>query len=290
VPKAPAIRLLHDSDIELALTLSATAGWNQRVDDWRMLLQLAPAGSFCATLDDRIVGTAIGIDYGGFAWIAMMLVDPAFRGRGIGGALLEHAMEAVPSDRPIRLDATPMGRRLYQRHGFEDETVLTRHVAPAVRSSRVQASAAVQSMSPEAIPEIAAHDRKVFGSNRETLLRWSLANARQYAWIARGDGPRRYCFGRSGRLFDQIGPVVSDDVEIARTLASAALSGAGDRTVAMDVFDSRRAFTDWLASVGFEPQRPLFRMRRPPRASPVRETVASGDEPVEYAIFGPEFA
>src|SRR3990170_1402513 len=129
----PAIRLLTTDDLGAASALSAAAGWNQRVADWRMLLQLAPAGSFAAISDDAIVGTAIGIDYGAFGWIAMMLVDPAWRGRGVGARLLEAAMGAVPSEIPIRLDATPLGRPLYQRYGFEDESPLTRHVAEAAR-------------------------------------------------------------------------------------------------------------------------------------------------------------
>src|SRR5438309_10731223 len=98
-----------------------------------MLLQLAPAGAFAALSDARIVGTAIGIDYGGFAWIAMMLVDPAYRGRGVGRRLLEAAMDAVPSNLPIRLDATPLGRPLYQRLGFEDEAMLSRYVVEGSR-------------------------------------------------------------------------------------------------------------------------------------------------------------
>ncbi len=121
-------RLLSIDDLDAALGLSTAAGWNQRLDDWRMLLRQAPAGSFAAITDGRLVGTAIGIDYGGFGWIAMMLVDPAHRGRGVGRCLLEAAMDALPSDRPIRLDATPMGRPLYQRYGFEDEAMLTRHL------------------------------------------------------------------------------------------------------------------------------------------------------------------
>src|SRR5438445_3729550 len=136
----PIIRPLAFEDLDEALRLSTVVGWNQRLDDWRMLLRLAPAGAFAALLDARegsdvsnrsIVGTSIGIDYGGFAWIAMMIVDPACRGRGVGRSLLEAAMDAVPSNRPIRLDATPVGRPLYQRYGFEDEAVLSRHVIDA---------------------------------------------------------------------------------------------------------------------------------------------------------------
>jgi hypothetical protein len=63
----PIIRLLAFNDLDEALTLSVTAGWNQPVDDWRMLLRLAPTGAFAALSETRLVGTAIGIDYGGFA-------------------------------------------------------------------------------------------------------------------------------------------------------------------------------------------------------------------------------
>src|SRR5881275_1687479 len=127
----PVIRALTFEDLGEALRLSTTAGWNQQVDDWRMLLRLAPAGAFAALIDACIVGTAIGIDYGAFAWIAMMLVDPAYRSRGIGRRLLEAAMHAVPSDLPIRLDATTRGQPLYQRYGFEDEATLSRQVRDA---------------------------------------------------------------------------------------------------------------------------------------------------------------
>ncbi|MGD5468097.1 hypothetical protein QUS59_22740, partial [Xanthomonas citri pv. citri] len=58
----PDIRLLTVGDLDGAFGLSTASSWNQRLADWRMLLQLAPAGSFGAIADDRIVGTAIGID------------------------------------------------------------------------------------------------------------------------------------------------------------------------------------------------------------------------------------
>ena len=40
------IKPLTLSDLDGALTLSTTIGWNQRAEDWRMLLHIAPAASF----------------------------------------------------------------------------------------------------------------------------------------------------------------------------------------------------------------------------------------------------
>src|SRR5688572_13564502 len=207
----PDIRLLTTRDLDGAFGLSAGAGWNQRLADWHMLLQIAPAGSFAAVADDRVVGTAIGIDYGTFGWIAMMLVDPAWRGRGIGARLLEEAIGAVPPEMPIRLDATPLGRPLYQRYGFEDESELTRHVAEGSRPAVDRTSSAgrrVRGLADADLPAVIARDDRVFGAHRRILLEWALHGAGQYAHVIDGAGGTDYCFGRAGRLFDQIGPVV----------------------------------------------------------------------------------
>ena len=291
----PVLRLLTPEDLDSAFTLSSTAAWNQRLADWRMLLTLAPEGSFAALAEGRVVGTAIGVDYGGFAWIAMMLVDPAYRGRGLGRRLLEAAMASVPPGRPIRLDATPMGRPLYQAYGFEDEVMLTRHVADGsthLRTSRPHTFAPrdVRSLAPADLPLLAAQDAPVFGGNRRAVLEWALDGAPHYARIAEGEAePIHYCLGREGRLFDQIGPVVAGNDAIAQALVSAALAAAGDRPILLDVFDARETFAYWLRTSGFRIQRPLFRMRRP-----ASRGVSSIDERTrsplaEFAIFGPEF-
>ena len=303
----PVIRLLADDDLAAALALSSTAGWNQRLDDWRMLLRLAPAGSFAALVDGRVVGTAIGIDYGGFAWIAMMLVDPAQRGRGIGRRLLEAAMSAVPSDCPIRLDATPLGRPLYQRHGFEDEATLTRYLLPASDSRPSGAPQIDRSVAPEREPgrsfsrvrritaadlrAAARLDIEVFGGHRGPVLEWALDRAPLFGQIVESEGGlAHYSLGRRGRLFDQIGPVVAGDDVTAQALVSAALAGAVGRAVVVDAYDSRRNFTTWLCARGFQVQRPLFRMCRPSSAVTSAPAVSRRPAVVEFAILGPEFA
>lgn len=290
---APDIRPLRHEDLRDAIALSSSAGWNQQLEDWQTLLLIAPAGGFCAAAGGRVVGTAIGIDYGSFGWIAMMLVDERHRGRGIGGRLLQAALEAIPVGRPVRLDATPMGRPLYRRFGFEDETALTRHVGEPAALERVQLDAAdadspVRPMRPADLDRVLAGDRHAFGAPREALLRWSADRWPQYAWIA-GDrrGRQHYAFGRRGRLFDQIGPVVSNDLTIAAALVNAALGTAGDRPVAIDAFDAAEAFGRWLMARGFAAQRPLYRMIR--RTGPIARPRVVDDGVRELAIFGPEF-
>ena len=204
----PVIGLLAPDHLDSAFALSSTASWNQRLADWHTLLTLAPGGCFAAFSEGRVVGTAIGVDYGGFAWIAMMLVDPAYRGRGLGRRLLEAAIASVPPDRPIRLDATPMGRPLYQACGFEDEVMLTRHVADG--STRLRTSLPhtfvfrhVRPLTPDDLPVLAPHDTAVFGGNRGAVLAWVLDGAPQYARVVESDdGPMHYCLGREGRLFE----------------------------------------------------------------------------------------
>ena len=288
----PIIRPLTFEDLDEGLRLSTAAGWNQTLDDWRMLLRLAPAGAFAAVVDQFIVGTAIGIDYGAFAWIAMMLVDPTYRGRGVGRRLLEAAIDAVPSSFPIRLDATPLGRPLYERYGFEDEAALSRYVVHRA-TQRPPAPCAVQPLTDADLALVVEQDRKAFSGSRGAVLDWAFRRAPQYAHAVRSntiDGESiHYCLGRQGRVFDQIGPVVAGDDQIAHALVSAALDGAGDRPVTVDAFDSQRAFGAALRAAGFVIQRPLVRMCR---ASPSRAYANAGgpSDVREFAILGPEFA
>jgi GNAT superfamily N-acetyltransferase len=291
----PIIRPLAFEDLDDALGLSTVVGWNQRFEDWQMLLRLAPAGALAAVLDSRIVGTAIGIDYGAFAWIAMMLVEPAYRGRGVGRRLLEAAMDAVPSNLPIRLDATPMGRPLYQRYGFEEEAALSRHVIdhPSAPRSR-PVPFAVEPITDAGLAIVVEQDRETFGGSRGAVLDWAFHGAPQYACAVRSDitdrGVLHYCFGRQGRLFDQIGPVVSGDDDIAHALVSAALAAAGERRVAVDAFDSRNAFAAALRADGFIVERPLVRMCRRNNSSRACRTASEPGNSCEFAILGPEFA
>jgi GNAT superfamily N-acetyltransferase len=183
-----AIRLLTGEDVDAALALSASCGWNQRAAEWHMMLQIAPSGTFAASTPGGVVGTAIGIDYGNFGWIAMMLVDPAWRGRGLGARLLEAAMGAMPPELPIRLDATPLGRPLYERYGFVLESSLTRHVRPADAGPLPASRGDVRPLGESDLATVMRLDERISGAHRHGPLGWAFGDAPQYAWISASAG------------------------------------------------------------------------------------------------------
>jgi len=206
-------------------------------------------------------------------------------------------MGAVPSDRSIRLDATPLGRPLYQSYGFVDEARLTRLVAPAgavppaAPPEFSEPASGVRPLNEADRADVVHYDAAVFGGHRGAVLEWVLDAAPVLGWIAGRDSQMpQYCLGREGRLFTQIGPVVAQEDVVARALVRAAWGAARDQAITIDAFDEYPAFADWLRGCGFEAQRPLFRMRRPASTGSRVEPPRVPSPLAERAILGPEFA
>ena len=130
------IRGMTVADIPLGMRLKEQAGWNQVEGDWKRLLDLQPDGCFVAELDGIPAGTVTTCRFGPVAWVAMMLVDKSFRSRGIGRALMIRALDDLDSAgvRSTRLDATLLGRPLYESLDFAAEATVARYlgvVSPA---------------------------------------------------------------------------------------------------------------------------------------------------------------
>ncbi len=82
-------------------------------------------------LDGVAVAGAIVVDDEGLAGISGMVTLPDLQGRGIGGGLLDHVLDAhAPRPRAFYLTASEAGQRLYRRHGFETVDAATAWVVP----------------------------------------------------------------------------------------------------------------------------------------------------------------
>ena len=105
------LRTMTTADIPAGMRLKDLAGWNQTPADWRCFLQSSPRGCFAAEVDGEVVGTAATMVYEQrFAWIGMVLVDPEFRGQGIGTCLLRKTIEHLDEIAIRTMKARPPGR------------------------------------------------------------------------------------------------------------------------------------------------------------------------------------
>lgn len=271
------------ADIPAGMRLKRLAGWNQNAADWCRFLQFNPTGCFVAEIRGQVVGTAATIIYERrLAWIGMVLVDPDFRGRGIGTRLLEEAIEYLDTAgiRSIKLDATPQGRPIYERLGFESEYEIQRWLLKRLPPR-------VLSM-PELYPvsdEVLKLDREVFGADRSQLLR-SLARDTPQFVLATGQHREvsGYAFGRSGTLADHLGPWMARDADekVAAETLDEFLRRSARETVFVDFPVSRAFMSGLLTARGFNFSRCLTRMVRGPNSYPGRPDQVC-------AILGPEF-
>lgn len=255
------IRPLTAADIPYGLQLTSQAGWNQTAADWRRCLDLEPEGCFAAELDGAVVGTTTTCTFGSVAWIALVLVDAAVRRRGIGGALVSHALAWLEARgvRSIWLDATPLGQPVYERLGFEPEFTLCRfHGKPNAARPRVDALP----LDAGHVPACALLDQSIIETDRSRLLVRLFSDCPQHAHVALRDGEiRGFIAARQGAHAVQVGPCLGDGQAGPALLTGAWQALAGQR-VFTDIPVPNREAAELAESAGLTVQRQLLRMRR----------------------------
>jgi predicted N-acetyltransferase YhbS len=264
------IRLMTVADLPAGLYLSRQAGWNQIEADWQRFLDLQPDGCFVAEWDGDVVGTTVTSIFGSVAWVAMVLVEESVRGRGIGKALLAHALEfldrrQVPT---VRLDATPLGRPLYERLGFVEQFQLARYAGTlSPTSDRVDTEAAA----PEQWEALMALDETVTRTERRrVLLRLFAEQPGSVRLVRNGERLDGFLAARPGHGAVQVGPCIASPQAGPLLLADAWRRYAG-RHVFLDIPVANLAATRLAETQGLTVQRHLTRMCR---GVPVSERIA----------------
>jgi len=283
-----ALRRMVAADIPAGLRLNQLAGWNQTEADWDRFLEVSPQGCFVAEVDGQVCGTVTTISFQHrFAWIGMVLVDPQCRGLGMGTSLLERAIEHLDACnvQTMKLDATPQGKRLYNKLGFVDEYEIQRWTfrRSATEAARALGRSCSEVQSPALPKSILKTDREIFGADRSFLLK-SLHKDTPGFTIAiwNNSALGGYTFGRRGLFADHLGPWMAKDAASARRLLETFLARSARETLIVDCLKSNWIASDLLRTFGFTYSRPLTRMYRGPNNHPGRPEILC-------AILGPEF-
>ena len=269
-----AARLLRRADMADLMRLKESAGWNQTERDWERLLDLEPEGCYGIERDGVIVASATAVTYGrDLAWIGMVLTLPEHRGHGYARRLMECTMEfcARRGVAVVGLDATDMGRPLYEKFGFVEAGVIERWE----RTAGVGIVAAVSGIEPWTLD--AALDRAAFGADRSALLQ-SLASAG--AGAIPGEG---FAMARPGTKAAYFGPCVARTPAAARRLLHWFLLRHAGEAAFWDILAENHAAVALAEEHGFRRVRKLTRMLC---ASGDSDKAWRPDSDLTYAICG----
>jgi len=282
MPEALHICRLEVNDIAFGMTLKDLAGWNQLPVDWERFREYEPDGCFVARCDGRPAGTVTTSAYEKlFGWVGMVLVHPDMRRRGLGTALLMAGIQYLEHHgvAAVKLDATPMGKELYDTLGFVDEYGLARwqgHGQPA------PVPAGLRELGPGDLETLVAFDRPIFGADRRRVLRRLLNEpAIRVAAEFEGEELQGYAAIRPGQNAVYLGPWVAAAAETAERLWRWGLAMAGDAPMFVDVLGPAPHAKELVCAAGFEQQRPQIRMYRGKNSSP-------GRPDLECGVLGPE--
>jgi GNAT superfamily N-acetyltransferase len=262
------IRPMTAVDLPLGLRLSQQAGWNQTAADWQRFLDLEPSGCFIAEWDATPAATLTTCIFGSVAWIAMVLVEESLRRRGLGQALLRHALEFLEQKgvRSVRLDATALGRPLYEKLGFVEEHQLARYEG-ALPSQNATPVPGVDMAGPEDVATLAKLDQAITGTDRGKLLQSLFSEFPEAVRVVRhGGNIIGFRTSRPGRVATMLGPCLATAAAGPLLFRDAWQRHAGQR-VLLDIATRNTAAVTLAEEQGLTVQRHLLRMCRGPRVT-----------------------
>jgi GNAT superfamily N-acetyltransferase len=248
-------------DLALGLRLSRQAGWNQTEADWLRFMHFEPEGCFVVELGSCAVGTTTTCVLGRVAWIAMVLVDKDARGQGIGTRLLRQALDYLDGRRvpTVRLDATELGRPVYEKLGFVPEYELARYEGTA---PSCPAPSTVAEATSESYPRIVEFDRQMTGTDREKMLVRLFGEFPQNLRVLQRRGRiEGYATSRPGANAAQIGPCVAA-TNAGPALLRDALNRCAGKQVFVDIPLDNAGAVKIAESSGLRIQRSFTRMYR----------------------------
>ncbi len=280
------IKPLLFQDIPQAIKLSNAEKWNQKEEDWTLLIQNPKNICLAAVDEEKIIGTGTAIIYANkVAWIGMILVEQSHRGRGVSKSILLRLFEHLNFIPSVKLDATPAGQAVYQKFGFKDEYIIHRMTTTSlsVKSIPTEEGISLEPVQLTDIPEIVEYDSRIFGASRKQLIEFLIKNYPHKSWLLRRNREiEGFTLGRDGTRFNQIGPVMASSPEISKKLVVRALRDLKDKPVVIDVLDDKNEMITWLKSIGFDKKRHFIRMYQNENSYP-------GVPKNQYLICGPEF-
>ncbi|WP_436492616.1 GNAT family N-acetyltransferase [Actinokineospora sp. HUAS TT18] len=242
-------RPLSFEDLTACLELSDNREWPLEDRKWEFLLRVGQGYGIVDT-DGKLAASAVLTHFGSFAAISMVLVAAKYNRRGLGTKIMRHVM-AEAGDSVATLYATPLGKPLYEKLGFQEtsgcEVMTGTFTGRGAGTTRPAAAAD--------LPAILRLDTEVCGADRTHVVS-RLPDFADRIRVVERDGEITGYAAQTRSLSqngsNQVGPVIAADDADARALIADIATDAGGQT-RIDLDTARPDLIEWATQNGLKP-------------------------------------
>lgn len=246
------IQTMGPEDLAFAVECTSTEGWvSENLALFEDFYNHDPQGCFIARKAGEPVGICIATAYSRSGFVGELIVRAGVRQRGIGAALLNHAVEYLRrrGARSIYLDGVIAAISFYEHRGF-------RKICRSLRISGHlpgKQHPQVRAMHRDDLPQVITLDRQAFGDDRSFFLKSRLDRYPQQCKVQVDAGEiSGYIMGRRGEGFMSAGPgVLAGESDDPLPLLETFASQAGKSGFSLGVLEANTRAVALLRSLGF---------------------------------------
>ncbi len=261
MPDELLIRNMTRPEVDTLVGWAAREGWNPGLHDSVLFWATDPDAFIAAELDGRLIGGGAITAYGdGFGFMGFFIVEPEYRGRGLGDALWharrERLIARLAPGATIGLDGVFNMQDYYAKGGFvfSHRNVRFRGEIgePAVDGTGAGAGE-ILPLADFDSDALLAYDRACFPAPRAGFLQRWVAQPDHLALGCRRDGELAgYGVIRRCGIGCKIGPLFADDRAAAQSLFSGLVHFASGGPVFLDVPENNPAALELVRRHGME--------------------------------------
>jgi len=263
-------RTARRNELDAILQWAAEEGWNPGREDAAAFWLADPEGFFVATADGDLAAAISVVNHtDDFAFLGLYIARPAFRGRGIGYGLWQHALTHAGA-RVVGLDGVPDQQANYAASGFELFSATTRFTGEVIAAE----SGSVRLAAYEDVAALIDMEAAASGVRKPSYLgAWFASAESRQTWVTQdADGVAGFCTARRCREGVKIGPLWAQSEKDALALMAYVATQMGG-PVTLDVPDTSGPLKALCQALGLAPG---FATARMYRGKPVPVGEASG--------------
>ena len=230
------IRRMQADELQIAIDWAKQEGWNPGIHDAETFYLADPDGFFIGECNGKAIAVGSAVVYDEqFAFCGLYIVHPDYRGQGYGLQLTRERLRYV-DQRNAGIDGVVENISIYERIGYRLAYHNIRY--QGIAAALTVDAQAIKPLSQITFDQISTYDRQCFPATRNTFLNtWinqpdALALGFVEDGLLKGFGVRRQCI--EGH---KIGPLFSDNTDIAENLFQALQQDIAGETIFLDITD-----------------------------------------------------